>query len=122
MTLPSSFLDAIGRPVDQDEASGEHTASVGDTRFRLRRDCHGVLRRLEISFAEGAGPRLEALAEWTEIVPGGLSVADLPGLGRLNLQPGRLDVALRLQPDADRLAGLLSLFVSPGGAARGSPP
>lgn len=107
--LPSAFLNAIGRPVDPDAAHDTHEATVGATRLRLRRDCHGVLRRLEVQFGADAGAGLETAARWTEIVPGRLSVADVAGLGRLNLQPDRLEVTFRLHPDPTRLAWLLRL-------------
>lgn len=119
MTVPRQILEAIGRPVDAGAANDDHVATVGETRLCLRRDCHGVLRRLEVQFHEDVGRRIAAALPWVDIVPGALAVADLAGLGRLNRQPRRLDVTFRLHPDRQRLVWLLDLCTRPDQAATG---
>lgn len=121
MTLPQTILDALGTPVDTDDAHGEHVATQGAVRFRLRRDCHGRLRRLEVDLGDAGTARVEAATDaWVEVVPGGLAVANLAGLGKLHLQPGRLDVTFRLRPDPQRVVWLLGLCA--GDAATASEP
>lgn len=119
LPVPLRILEAIGRPVDAGAAHDDHVATVGDTRLRLRRDCHGVLRRLEVRFEEDVGRRIAAAISWVDIVPGRLAVADVAGLGRLNRQPRRLDVTFRLHPDRQRLVWLLDLCTQPAGPRPG---
>ena len=54
--FPPTLLEALGRPIDPDEEDEVIMARVGPCRAVLRRECHGVLRRLQLDFDQ-AGRR-----------------------------------------------------------------
>ncbi len=113
--LPSDLLESIGRLDDPDARGETHRATVDGVRFTLRRDCHGVLRRLEISWPpERSAPtkaRLGELFPFDEVVPGTLAIGDVDGLGKLYLLEDRLSAMLRVHAAPDRVQLLLSCFL-----------
>lgn len=97
--LTGDLLDEVGRPVDPDNPHDVHRVSVGPFDLVLRRDCHGVLRKMEVSFPnemrEVVRERVCARG-WQVVAPGDLDLLDIAGLGKLYLLSERLDIVFRM--------------------------
>ncbi len=100
-TLPEAFVEALGRSVDDEERGGMLRFAAGNMGLTLRRDCHGVLRRVELNFPDdaraGVAARLARLGAWVELAPQRLALLDLPAVGRMLLASDRLEMTLRLR-------------------------
>lgn len=105
-----TFVSEIGQLDDPARRHEEHRTELGQVSLVLRRDCHGVLRKLEARFPAVLGPRVrEHLAprvSWKSVA-GCFDLADAPRLGNLYLLPDQLNVALRLEPERERVIQLL---------------
>lgn len=108
------FLAEVGAVADGDRKHETHGLELGGVSLVLRRDCHGVLRKIEARFPGDAGPRVRAavreLAPWRS-VGGAFEIADVPGLGSFFLLPDQLNVALRLEPERERVVRLVETLV-----------
>jgi len=109
--LPEELLDAIGAPVDSTEQNETYSARFGDAHLCLRRDCHGVLRRVDLSFhaaqREFVRNTVSPAGTWQTVVVGSLDIVDLPQLGKVYLLVNRLTITVRLDPDVERMRKLL---------------
>lgn len=117
-TALDAFLDEVGVLEDPDLEHEDHRCVLGAVSLVLRRDCHGALRRLEAEFPPEQREPLRArlaplVGPWLTIVPARFDLADVPALGRLSLLAARLDVAVRLAPERERLRRLLELVTTP---------
>lgn len=112
--LPSDLLDEVGRPVDPNNPHDVHRVSVGPFNLVLRRDCQGVLRKMEISFSdemrEGVRERI-SLRGWQVVAPGDLELLDIVGVGKLYLLCNRLDIVFRLKVAREIVTALISRCV-----------
>lgn len=109
------LLEFVGRPATE-ALRYEHLAvSVGSRLFTLRRDCHGRMRRIELT-----GPRddvrrvreaLSYLDGWRSI--GRLELCDVPSVARLVFGGERVDITLRMRPNPIEVRRLLDTLLSP---------
>ena len=116
--VPEEILQELGRPACESADEQAHLATVGVVALALRRDCHGVLRKLEVRVPEDRGDALRGalatLGTWQRVVPGQLEILDVPGLGKLYALAAALNVTVRMDPDRARLVDLVARCLAVG--------